>query len=218
MQHHVGELADAYALGILELGERARVDAHLATCVHCTRAVGEAEELLCRIVTATTLLVDPPASLGTRIAASARRAARASSRAAWAAWGAAAAVLSFSLGLNADLIHQTSKMASAASRNDAVLATLARSHFKHRTLDRFASGAPVAKVVYAPDKSWFYVIVDAPECRLHVVAGTSRTSHDFGIPDSGPKTSTLFEATGERPQMVSLIDGAGRLVARAELE
>ncbi|MBV8601855.1 MAG: zf-HC2 domain-containing protein [Candidatus Eremiobacteraeota bacterium] len=209
MNDHITELADAYALGALEQPERTRVDAHLARCVRCTRAVGEAETLVTRLILATTSLVEPPGGLERRVAPAARRQ--------WPVWGSLAAALALSVGINATLLRHDSDVKTLALMDDAALSTIATSHFRHETLTPRRPGAPIAKALYAADGTWLYVIVDATDCRCRVVIKNNSGERDLGAPHAGSKASTLFERGQGSPQTVALVDGAGRVVADAEL-
>ena len=46
MKRHIGELAELYALGSLETGERAAVERHIRTCVECADRIRSAEETI----------------------------------------------------------------------------------------------------------------------------------------------------------------------------
>jgi hypothetical protein len=52
--------------------------------------------------------------------------------------------------------------------DDAALSILVHSHFNHVSMTPLASGALAAKILYARDGSWIYVIADRPSGRLQV--------------------------------------------------
>ncbi|MBV8355632.1 MAG: zf-HC2 domain-containing protein, partial [Candidatus Eremiobacteraeota bacterium] len=52
MSVHPTDDLELYALGDLEASERSTIEAHLAQCATCRRAVGEAEETLAALADA----------------------------------------------------------------------------------------------------------------------------------------------------------------------
>ena len=101
-QDQFRELVEAYALGTLDAGERASFEAHLATCVECTKALGEA-----RVVVAELSYLAPPATPSDRLkqqllqqirsdAAASVRAIPAGPSIPWWMWAGVAALLVFS--------------------------------------------------------------------------------------------------------------------------
>jgi hypothetical protein len=194
------ERSDAYALGTLSPEERNRLDDHLAVCASCSRAIGEAERVVCAMIEMTTPLVSAPASLESRI----KRIAE-PRRSKAALWRALAAAVILTLGLSTMHFRQESL------RSDAVLATIATSHFKHVSLTSRAIGAPPAKVLYAPDRSWIYLIVDSAPCECHLIAVYGDRVRDFGAPEQNDLTSTLFIKNAEKPTSVRLVGKSGLL-------
>ncbi|MBV9718391.1 MAG: hypothetical protein JOZ77_03680 [Candidatus Eremiobacteraeota bacterium] len=135
-EKHIGESAELYAIGALEAGERAAVESHIAHCTQCLRRVGEAEE---------TVLALEPAARGQvptrgKLLPFERRGASM-----W--WIVAAAAAAFVLGMI---------VPRASSQHDAATLAMIQSHFSHA---QFVGSGPLAKVVYARDRSWYYVIV-----------------------------------------------------------
>jgi hypothetical protein len=221
MQGHIFDLADAYALGTLHPTERLNVDDHVRVCASCSAALGAAEETVSALVEATTPIVQPPARLRERIARSAHAELTREKRMRIpmvTAWGSLAAALVISLSANLGLWDQSSHLRAAATHSDAVLATLATSHFRHVTLDARSAGVPTTKALYAPDRSWIYVIMDAPSCDCRVVAGDARGLSDLGTPQRVEKTSTLFAGATDHPQTIALVDPSGKILASADLK
>ena len=133
---HIDRDAELYALGMLDDAERERVDAHLTTCVDCTRRVGAAEAVL-------TALIDV-----TRHAPQ-RRAPR------WPIAVAAAFALA-TLGL----IAQSFLMHGEIDRDGAILSTLVNSHFDHAQFQT-PQGAPLgAKAIYERHGKWYAILAD----------------------------------------------------------
>jgi anti-sigma-K factor RskA len=232
---HIGDLAELYALGALEAGERAEVDAHAQTCVVCARALAAAAATVAALEGAFVPAVDPPDRLRRRIAATAEllTAARPSSREARPASAprragarmrrsapsflatAAALVLAAALGGSALFEHRAD--VRLAAHDSAVLASIANSHFLHVTLTANTRAAPVSKVLFARDGSWLYVIIDSPACDCRIVAQTAAGERDFGPPDVRGTASTFFARTERRPTAVELVDAARRVLSRATL-
>jgi len=196
------ERRDAYALGTLSLEERNQLDDHLAVCASCSRAIGEAERVVCAMIEMTTPLVSAPATLESRIK---RIAEPRRSKGPSAMWGALAAAVILTLGLS------TMHFREETLRSDAVLATIATSHFKHVSLTSHTIGAPPAKVLYAPDRSWIYLIVDAAPCECHLIAVYGNRVRDFGAPEQNDLTSTLFIKNAGKPASVRLVGKSGVL-------
>ena len=71
---HLDEMAELYALGALEPSEGAAVEAHVAGCASCARALAVARASIAMLEDATTTRLEPPERLASRIARSARTA------------------------------------------------------------------------------------------------------------------------------------------------
>jgi hypothetical protein len=132
--------------------------------------LGRAEQAVAALDDAMLPQIEPPAELGRRIAASA---AAAPSRARVAGpltvprWFLAAAALIFGLGLGGGaLLRQSANLQAALRGDDLAMATIVTSHFKHEPFVARQAGGPTAKVLYAPDGSWFFVIVDSGSCAI----------------------------------------------------
>lgn len=82
-----------------------------------------------------------------------------------------------------------------------------------------ASGhAPNAKVLYAKDGTWLYLIVeDGDAGRLHVVLTEKGVARDLGSPLQRGGIATLFVKQAGKPQRVALRDRSG-LLAAADLK
>jgi hypothetical protein len=136
-ERHVGEDAELYALGVLSNAERLALEVHLRGCVQCMQRVGEAEETVLALER-ETVAVAPPLLLASFTPR--RHRVRA-----W--WFAPALAAAFVIGILVPRGH--------APQNPALLA-IATSHFNH---SQFTGGGPRAKVLYARDYSWYYVVV-----------------------------------------------------------
>lgn len=181
---HVDELAELYALGALDDSERDTVDKHIASCTQCLRRVGEAEETMLALERGTHAAVGFRA--GRKTLPFARRRAMS-----W--WAAPAIAAAFIVGL---LVPRP-----LAPPNPATLAMIG-SHFSHA---QFAGppGAPAAKVIYARDRSWYYVLVVGSR-RFEVYGVQSGRSTLLGTTTSNGSTSELFVRSAPRFDRIEL--------------
>ncbi len=213
---HVQEQVEAYALGMLDDAERAAVDAHVAACDECTRLVGAAEETVASL-TAAIPRARPPASLGARLASSlAGPAERTRARSSFPklralAPLAAAAVLVFALG---GTLVQNQQIRGDLAQEDAALTHVVHGHFLHVTMTSAPQDAVSAKVLYARDGGWIYVLADRPPSGVRVVATVNGVERDLGPLVSDGAVASLF--AGVRASAVNLREG-GRTIASAEL-
>lgn len=190
---HIGESAELYAIGALEPAERDAVDAHLARCPECLRRVGEAEEAVLALERGN--VIDEAPVDGGRSLRFARR------RFTWLLPLTAAAA--FIVGL---LIPRP------APHNDVATLAMIGSHFSHA---QFAGSGPPAKVIYAHDRSWYYVIVAAP-AGYTVVGVRNGSLTTLGTTQPSGKTSVLFTRSSTAFDRLQLRDG-GTVVETASL-
>jgi hypothetical protein len=178
---HVEDLAELYALGLVETGERERIDAHIESCEACARALGRAEaavlamEEACSPASATAR---PPVGI----------AARRERPWLWGAIGAAAAAAVLAAGAS----WENRRLETALARNDLALGAITRSHIRHSSFVALTQDAPPAKALYAPDGAWLYVIIDRPHCACRVVVRTGTAERDLGEPQANRTTATLY--------------------------
>ncbi len=203
---HVGDAAELYALGALSEVERRAVDAHAAGCAECRLRIGEAEEAVLSLERARSERATP-ASLDRKMLF-----ARSSPSSAFAHWArlAAAFVLGAMLTsfLFAALFHRPNP------GNPAIVAMI-DSHFNHSQFTAVRADAPAAKVIYARDRSWLYVLVKSARS-YGVYAGTGRSAQFIGRTKSSGATSELFVTRATPMQSLELRDGSLPL-ARAQL-
>jgi Putative zinc-finger len=194
-EFHIGDAAELYAIGALSEEESARVDAHVAQCNECLRRVGEAEETVLALER-----VNVPAARARRqdnVLPLRRRAASS-----W--WIPAVAAAAFVLGFMIPHRPPQTEIATVA---------MLHSHFAHAQFT--GAGAPVAKVLYARDRSWYYVIVNGNH--RYDVYGL-RKGQDTEIGSTQPRgiTSDLFVKPSKRFDSIELRD-AGKLVEAAAI-
>ena len=204
---HVGESAELYALGFLSAGEREELEEHLATCSDCRRVVGEAEETVLQLER-EKLPVPTPFTLDRRVKFSSTR-----SVPALLPWLAVAAA--FILGLLPS-IPLLLEREGVRGMHDAASLAMINSHFNHAQFAGTAPNAPPAKLIYARDRSWLYVIVQGNH-RFEVDALHGSSTQTLGTTQPAGSASELFMKNGApNVDTVELRDG-GTLVERARL-
>ncbi len=226
---HVSDFAELYALGVLEPQERANIDAHVASCDPCARSLAEAEATVGALDEVFVPLVEPPARLGSRIAASSDVGVPLVQPVSHLAWPpnrsgrfvtgflAAAAALLLFVGISGGMLLQRSTTLRQLAQDSSVLATIATSHFKHASFTARQSDAPIAKVLYARDGRWFYVIVDSASCDCRLVAHSATARRDLGPLDIHGGTATRFVRDFPRPTSLELVRGLGSVMSSASL-
>jgi anti-sigma-K factor RskA len=230
--NHIGDDAELYALGALDDVSARRVEQHIAECPECAARVNDA--LLAAAALAEALpAVAPSAELGRRINASVasgattgaprasstvsrsafRSAARTSTRSSSqtsTGWFsdrvvryAVAAALVLAL-LNAG--WQSFRLHREIAVQDVALATLVHSHFNHVSATALVSGSLAAKILYARDGAWIYVIADHPGGALRALGYGAGAAVDLGTMPDG-KTATLLVHPKSRVRRIVLERG-----------
>jgi hypothetical protein len=183
---HIGDEAELYALGMLDDLKRAAVETHLAGCNACLRRVGEAEET---VLALERRCVAAPIPFARGVPLTFER------RGISAWWLAPAAAAALIVGL---------LLPRPASNQNAALLAMINSHFSHA---QFAGqSGPPAKVLYARDRSWYYVIVSGGH-RYEVYGIQAGVAHDLGATSPGEGTSQLFVRTTMRYDRLELRNG-----------
>ena len=200
---HIGDLAELYVLGELEVNERAAVEAHISSCMQCLRRVGEAEETLLALERGA-LAQPTPELLDRRMRFGATPARR------YAAVALAAA---------AGLVLGILTMLPVTFRSQAqqpVLVAMIHSHFNHAQFAAVGStNAPAAKVIFARDRSWLFVVADGSQ-RFAVYAINGSAATRLGDLQPQGSTSSLYVAHAPTADAVELREGT-RIVERAPL-
>lgn len=168
---HVGDAAELYALGALSEREQAELEAHIAECAACLRRVGEAEETLLALERGNKAIDSPRSPANVLPMARPRKA--------FAWWIPAAIAAAFVLGWLVPRVAYQPGVATLAMIN---------SHFSHA---QFSGHGPAAKVIYARDRSWYYVIVSGRR-RFDVYGVHGTQSTRLGTTAARGETSELF--------------------------
>jgi hypothetical protein len=99
---------------------------------------------------------------------------------------------------------------------DVALVTMVHSHFNHVSMSPESPNPVAAKILYARDGSWMYIIADKPGGSLHAIAETARGTVDLGVLTSTGETASLLVRPSERIRSM-LLQRAGTNVASAKL-
>lgn len=191
--NHIDDVAELYALGELMPAERAAVDAHASKCPTCLRKLGEAEETILALEREHVAVA--PSGF---IASGLQLERRAPSR--W--WLVVAAA--FALGLLPSVPSLLQR--GAQSQNNLAAIAMLHSHFNHAQFSG-ADAAPAAKVLYARDKSWIFVMVEGSE-RYDVYAVNGTVATRIGQVAPQGSTSNLYLTNPGVLDRIELRDGS----------
>jgi hypothetical protein len=202
---HVGENAALYAMGALDAQERETYDRHAQVCDACARALADASQTIEAMERRAGIVPAPRALLA------GRRRARLRPFAAGLVAAAAAVAAIF-------LFARLFAVSGAVHGNELALAALVHSHFDHSPFVAQRVGAPAAKVMYARDGSWLFVVVDRPSVPLEVdgIAANGAALSLAQLPRSDVAVSA-FSRPARRFVRVELREANGAVVSRAEL-
>jgi anti-sigma factor RsiW len=209
---HLGEDAELYPLGILDDDAARNVERHVASCSECAERVARAQAVKVSLAAALPLATPSPA-LEQRLRESARpqRNAKRPRANLFPLALAAAFALAF-LGLG----WQQFVLRGRLHSEDIALVTMVQSHFNHVSMSPQSANPVAAKILYARDGSWIYIIADKPGGSLHAIARTATGSADLGELTSTGETATLL--VHPRKRIVSImLQRAGANVASARL-
>ena len=113
---------------------------------------------------------------------------------------------------------RASESAATLRGDELALELMASTRFEQKALAASSDLAPAAKVLYAKDGSWLYVLVQGDAGRLHVdVTDGGGVVRDIGAPLQRGDVATLFVPNADTPQQVSLRDANG-IIASAALK
>jgi anti-sigma-K factor RskA len=182
---HIGDLAERYVLGDLDASEVAALEEHIAVCAACLRRVGEAEETILALERGDIAEIAPP---------------RRKPFVAMAAGIAAAFVVGVLATLLAQSLH--------TDDTQRALLAMVGSHFNHAQFASVASqSAPPAKVIYARDKRWLFIVATGTE-RYGVYAVSPAGTTLLGNLHPEGSSSTLYVDHPGAPNSIELRDGA----------
>ncbi|MFY9664941.1 MAG: hypothetical protein WAK19_10860 [Candidatus Cybelea sp.] len=212
MTEHLGEDAELYPLGILDDDTARDVERHVALCSECAERVAQAQAVAASLAAALPVASPSPA-LERRLREAARPqlgAARAPASIFRFALAAAVALILLGFG------WQTVVLRQRLAAEDVALVTMVHSHFNHVSMSPQSANPVAAKILYARDGTWIYIIADKPGGPLRAVAHTPAGAADLGALGSAGQTATLLVHPRERIRSITL-QRAGTTVASAKL-
>jgi anti-sigma factor RsiW len=206
---YVAERAELYALGALDDDERRAIEAHLRECSSCTRLVGAAERDVALIASMEAHRTAPP-ELAARIERMIQP-----QRTAWPLAYALAAALLVGLLPSAYFWSENRRMHATMLAQNAVMERLAGAPHRMTRFHPMQPSSP-AEVVYAPDGSWYLVVVRNAGKALDVawMHDGERTMLGRAIPRGN--LAMLYLPKSHRMNRLALMDG-DRVVAEATL-
>ncbi|HEY1682825.1 MAG TPA: zf-HC2 domain-containing protein [Candidatus Tumulicola sp.] len=216
---HIEDRAALYALGALSDDERAAVDAHVRECSVCAQAVGEAENDVALMV-ASEPQDEAPAALDARIgrlleARPIESARSRSYRPSWPYLAAVAAALVLGLLPSTYLWSANRSMdGTMVAQSDAMGRIAAMPHLTAH-FKPTGSSAP-ADVMYAPDGSWYVVVVRGASKPLSVAWMHDGKQTMLGSAVPKGNVSMLYLPKSHRMDKLALMDG-DRVVGEAAL-
>jgi anti-sigma-K factor RskA len=209
---HLGEDAELYPLGILDDDAARNVERHVASCSECAERVAHAQAVSASLAAALPLATPSPA-LERRLRASARPQRRPNEpRANFFPLALAAAFALAFLGLGWQQLVLRERLQS----EDVALVTMVHSHFNHVSMRPQSANPVAAKILYARDGSWVYIIADRPGGSLHAIAETATGTVDLGVLTSTGETASLLVHPPARITAM-VLQRAGTNVAAAKL-
>jgi len=207
---HLDDAADLYAIGALDEFEQTAVEKHVATCVECARLLAEAEDRVTLLAEAD-VRHKPPAQLERRFAPIVR--ARTSRPRALIP--AIAAALVIGLLPSAYFWQQNEAMHAAMIAQADALNRVASMPHRSVPFSNMGNGS-AARVMYAPDGSWYVVFVRGATRALSVawMHGGQRTMLGTATPHGS--VAMLYLPKSHRMDQLALLDGE-QVVAEAQL-
>ncbi len=205
---HIDDEAALYALGALGDEERAAIDAHARSCSTCAALLGAAEEDVA-LAASMEPQHEAPSLLPARITRTLDR------NRVWQPFAALAAAFVIGLLPSVYLWHQNQTLHATMSAQTAAMQRVASA--EHR-MARFhgMNARSSASVMYAPDGSWYVVLVRDVSKSLEVawMHDGEQTMLGTAVPHDG--VAVLYLPRSHRMDQLALMDGA-RTVAVADL-
>jgi Putative zinc-finger len=210
MTVHISDEAALYALGALSDEERAAIDAHVRSCSSCAALLGAAEQDVA-LVASMEPQHEVPVLLAGRIARTLDR----TSTLQWQPFAALAAAFVIGLLPSAYFWQQNQSLHWAMSVQSAAIQRVASA--PHRMAHfRGMNDRGSASVMYAPDGSWYVVLVRDVSKSLEVAWMHDGEKTMLGTAEPHDGVAMLYLPQSHRMDQLALMDGA-RTVAVADL-
>jgi anti-sigma factor RsiW len=205
MTDHLGELAALYALGMLEPSEQRAAEAHLTHCDACRRLLAQAESDVAAVAAAQPQLEPPARSFAPEPVRPVRQTAQ------YNRWLAVAAALLIAVIPGAYLLQENLRMHQDMLADTQAIARVATS--PHRTV---AFSGTDARVMYAPDGSWYCIVIRGASAPLHVLWQHDGTTTMLGTAMPRDNVALLYLPKSHRMDRLTLMQG-DREVGQAQL-
>lgn len=214
---HVADLAAPYALGALSDDERATFEAHVRKCASCAALAGAAERDVALVASMEARHPAPPELAGRVVRALGPDVTRLTHRPQRSAWltGAFAAALLVGLLPSLYLWQENRTLHSAMAVQSEVMERIAAGPHLNAAF-RSAPGSPPATVTYAPDGSWYLIVVHDASKALGVVWMHEGRHTMLGKTTQRGSVAMLYLPKSHRMDRLALMDGP-RIVAQADL-
>jgi hypothetical protein len=213
MTAHISDEAALYALGALSDDERGAIDAHVRTCSNCAALLGAAEQDVA-LVASMEPQREAPALLGGRIARTLDRKPVARSSM-WQPFAAFAAAFVIGLLPSAYFWQQNQSLHAAMSAQTAAIQRVASAPHRMAHFRGMNAGGS-ASVMYAPDGSWYVVLVRDVSKSLQVAWMHDGEKTMLGTAQPHDGVAMLYLPQSHRMDQLALLDGT-RTVAVADL-
>jgi anti-sigma factor RsiW len=215
---HFDDRAALYALGALPDDERAQIDAHLAECAACLQAVGRAEADVALLVATEPQHAAPPvleARVDRLVQTRPVTALPVRRQVAWAYPAAIAAALLLGLLPSMYFWSANRSMHGMILAQSSAMGRMASS--EHRTAHfRPMDPSSPADVMYAPDGSWYVVVVRGATKALSVAWMHDGQHTMLGKAVPKGDVAMLYLPKSHRMDHLVLMDG-DRVVGEATL-
>jgi hypothetical protein len=203
VSEHLGDDAELYPLGMLDDDAARSVERHIATCSSCATRVAQARSVASSLAAGLPSREPSPAlERRLRDITTAQRAQRTRNRFD-VGWAFAAVLVLALLAFG----WQTVVLRERIGRQDLALATLVHSHFNHVSMTPAAGNSIEAKILYARNGSWIYILVDKPNAPLRAVAQTPAGTMNLGTLERSGDVATLMRHPRVRVSSVTLVRG-----------
>jgi hypothetical protein len=203
VSEHLGDDAELYPLGILDAAAAQHVEEHIATCPSCAERVAQALTVAGSLAAALPAR-EPSPELGERLRESTTpRTQRRARNRFDLAWALAAALVLALLALG----WQNIVLRKHLARQEIALAMLVHSHFNHVSMIAAPGNTIAAKILYARNGSWIYIIVENPSSSLRAVGQTPVGTLDLGTLERSGDIATLLRHPRVRVHSIALKRG-----------